>query len=157
MRLIITLFALMLVGCSPKGAVQFVSFDKIRPLEINSTGIDLEMSITLSNSFKKKVTAHEAEFEIINSDRAIAVVKLLNPIVLQPRSSDRHTVKLRIRLSQGALSEVMTILSRPTPLTIRGTVKGQMGILKKKIRFEQVVTGQNKNELIKKLRKELNL
>lgn len=151
MRLILLLLTLIFVSCTPKGTIEMTSLDRLTPTSITNTAIDVEVDVVLRNTFKHKITATEAEFEILSMDHVIAKVNLLSPIVMEPLSDLEYKIPIRMRLSKSTATRLVELALRPTTLTVRGSVTGRLGAFTKKIKFNRVLTAQELSRIIKSL------
>lgn len=151
MRKIILLLAILLVGCVPKGDIRPVSFDGVQIINVDITGVDIEVKVTLDNSFKKPIKISEAAFDVVSGTKIIANVTLSSEVTIEPEKRMTYTIPLRARLNAGNINEAIKALRNPESLRFEGSVKGQMGGWKKRIKFNYPLSNRDIEQIRKSL------
>jgi hypothetical protein len=118
-------FAAIFASCGKPKDLKIGNVHNINVKSIGLTGIELEAAIPVQNTNGYRITAKEAEMDLMSDNKVIAhITQTSPPIVIAGNSSVDHTVSVKINLLHpGEILALSNLFSGKSALNIDGTIK----------------------------------
>ena len=113
------------------------SFDGVSGFEMNDKKVSISVNARVNNPNKKKVSIEKLITKIIVNEKMLATVYANDKVVLEKTSHKYVSIPLEIELEPGAIFRIgMLALKDSADFIFKGSARGGLGILRKRIRFK---------------------
>ena len=113
------------------------SFDGVSGFKMNDKKISISVNARVNNPNKKKVSIEKLITKIIVNEKMLATVYANDKVVLEKTSHKDVSIPLEIELEPGAIFRIgMLALKDSADFIFKGSARGGLGILRKRIRFK---------------------
>jgi hypothetical protein len=113
------------------------SFDGVSGFEMNDKKVSISVNARVNNPNKKKVSIEKLITKIIVNEKMLATVYANDKVVLEKTSHKDVSIPLEIELEPGAIFRIgMLALKDSADFIFKGSARGGLGILRKRIRFK---------------------
>jgi len=128
---------LFLCSCSPLLMPEIKSFDGVSGFKMNDKKVSISVNARVNNPNKKKVSIEKLITKIIVNEKMLATVYANDKVVLEKTSHKDVSIPLEIELEPGAIFRIgMLALKDSADFIFKGSARGGLGILRKRIRFK---------------------
>jgi hypothetical protein len=113
------------------------SFDGVSGFKMNDKKVSISVNARVNNPNKKKVSIEKLITKIIVNEKMLATVYANDKVVLEKTSHKDVSIPLEIELEPGAIFRIgMLALKDSADFIFKGSARGGLGILRKRIRFK---------------------
>ena len=128
---------LFLSSCSPFLMPEVERFDGATGLDMSDKKVTITLNGRVNNPNKKKVSIEKLITKIIVNEKMLATVYANDKVVLEKTSHKDVSIPLEIELEPGAIFRIgMLALKDSADFIFKGSARGGLGILRKRIRFK---------------------
>ena len=132
-----SLVLLFLCSCSPLLMPEIESFDGVSGFEINDKKVSITVNARVNNPNKKRVSIEKLITNVVVNDKMLATVYASEKVVLEKTNHTNVSIPLEIALEPGAIFRMgMLALKDSADFIFKGSAKGGMGLVKKRVRFK---------------------
>lgn len=128
---------LFLCSCSPLLMPEIESFDGVSGLKMNDKKVSILVNARVNNPNKKRVSIEKLITKVIVNDKMLATVYANEKVVLEKTSVTDVSIPVEIELEPGAIFRMgMLALKDSADFIFKGSARGGLGIVRKRIRFK---------------------
>ena len=132
-----SLALLFLCSCSPLLMPEIESFDGVSGFEMNDKKVSISVDARVNNPNKKRVSIEKLITKVVVNDKMLATVYANEKVVLEKTSHTDVSIPVEIELEPGAIFRMgMLALKDSADFIFKGSARGGLGIVKKRIRFK---------------------
>ena len=132
-----SLALLFLCSCSPLLMPEIESFDGVSDFEMNDKKVSISVNARVNNPNKKRLSIEKLITKVVVNDKMLATVYANEKVVLEKTSHTDVSIPVEIELEPGAIFRMgMLALKDSADFIFKGSARGGLGILRKRIRFK---------------------
>lgn len=142
--------AILAVSCVDSSKIGFSDAKLGKATSISLSGIDMTASATVKNETRRNIELQNVELTVLSGGKILAHATLVQPVVVEKRSNGRIDFPIRVRASMsGMLSNILSLLSKSSTLTIDVKAKVKMGGMRKTFRRQFDIPASQIKNMIK--------
>lgn len=138
---------MILCSCSVNGKIYLENITELRVTQINAAGISAQTKMVITNDLSYNIEVLSIDYELFRGKQKLGVGSLDGKITIARKSSLEYEVPLRLVLEKGLLSKIPALLADHSPLELQAVILVKTGLLKKRIKFTQIFSGEALGEL----------
>ena len=128
---------LFLCSCSPLLMPEIESFEGVSGFEMNDKKVSITLNGRVINPNKKRVSLEKLITQVVVNDKMLATVYANEKVVLEKTSLTDVSIPVQIELETGAIFRMgMLALKDSADFIFKGSARGGLGIVRKRIRFK---------------------
>jgi len=132
-----SLALLFLCSCSPLLMPEIESFDGVSDFEMNDKKVSISVNARVNNPNKKRLSIEKLITKVVVNDKMLATVYANEKVVLEKTSHTDVSIPVEIELEPGAIFRMgMLALKDSADFIFKGSARGGLGIVKKRMRFK---------------------
>ena len=113
------------------------SFEGVSGFEMNDKKVSITLNGRVINPNKKRVSLEKLITQVVVNDKMLATVYANEKVVLEKTSLTDVSIPVQIELETGAIFRMgMLALKDSADFIFKGSARGGLGIVRKRIRFK---------------------